>query len=290
MLSSEHGRMTVYCRGLRRKGNRFRAVLRTLALVELVVSAGSDGAMPTLREASALTSQGSWEQDLDRFALAMVLAETAAESCGEGQPVPELFSALLEGMESARRTGGTGRVSGDGSLPGAAPDIGGVGRGSVPDAGTDAPLARRKTQAEMLLAGHRNRAHPPACHAGGGQGGMLAQATGAGGFRAAVPGGSASCLYTAHGRRAGIALTRRSAAAAGRSSALLRIPGGSQTEECRLLAQACQLSVPQQAEIDATKTRSASREDPKQAVTSRTDSTGLRNHRDKQAGRFLPDS
>ncbi len=99
VLSGEHGRLSVYCRGLRRKGNRFRAVLQTLAVVEVVASQGSEGAMPTLREATALSPQDAWERDLGRFALAMALAEAAAESCGEGQPVPELFATLLEGLE-----------------------------------------------------------------------------------------------------------------------------------------------------------------------------------------------
>lgn len=102
VLSAGRGRVSLYCRGARRKGNRYRAALQTLAHVEIVASGGRDHGMMTLREASCLDPPVNWETDLDRFALAMVLADVAAESCEEGQPVPELFSLLVATLAELR--------------------------------------------------------------------------------------------------------------------------------------------------------------------------------------------
>lgn len=98
VLSAEHGRLSVFARGLRRPKSRFAAAMQPLTFAELSVSMAEHADTATLREAAVLRDHGSIVTDLERFALAMLLAEAASASCQPAQPAPEILAAVLQGL------------------------------------------------------------------------------------------------------------------------------------------------------------------------------------------------
>ncbi|MCC6546746.1 DNA repair protein RecO [Candidatus Sumerlaeota bacterium] len=98
ILCAEFGRYSVYARGLRRQRSRFAAILQPLSLVELTLSAKDGAEMATLRDAAPLTDHSALTSDMERFSLALVLAEVAAASCNAAQAAPEIFAALVQAL------------------------------------------------------------------------------------------------------------------------------------------------------------------------------------------------
>ena len=98
VLSAEYGRLSVFARGLRGPKSRFGAVLQPLSVVELSVSMQEHGETANLRDAALLSDHAALVGDLERFSLALLLAEAASVSCHASQPAPEIFAALLQGL------------------------------------------------------------------------------------------------------------------------------------------------------------------------------------------------
>lgn len=97
-VSAEHGRLSIYAKGLRRPRSRHRAVLQPLSLVEVTVSLREGADMATLHDASLMEDHAALTGDLERFSLGLLLAECASEACDPAQPAPELFAALLRAL------------------------------------------------------------------------------------------------------------------------------------------------------------------------------------------------
>lgn len=98
VLSAEHGRLSVFARGLRRPKSRFGALFQPLSLLELTVSMQDHGETANLRDAGLLADHGAIVGDFERFSLALLLAEAASVSCHAAQPAPEIFAALLQAL------------------------------------------------------------------------------------------------------------------------------------------------------------------------------------------------
>ena len=98
ILCAEYGRFSVYARGLRRPHSRFASVLQPLSLVELTLATREGAEMATLREATTLADNSALTSDLERFSVALVLAESAAAACHSAQAAPEMFAALVQAL------------------------------------------------------------------------------------------------------------------------------------------------------------------------------------------------
>lgn len=99
LLSEEHGPLSLYVRGLRGARSRWRGILQPLALIEVIANVRDATEMATLRDASLLDGGNAFEDDLERLAGAMLLAEAATSLTHPGQPSHELFSLLLAALE-----------------------------------------------------------------------------------------------------------------------------------------------------------------------------------------------
>lgn len=99
-FSAQFGRLSVYAKGLRSPRNRFRAFLEPLSLVELTINLPENATMGTLREAFPSADLSALAADLERYALATLLAEAAAASCEENAPAEDLFAALLQALQA----------------------------------------------------------------------------------------------------------------------------------------------------------------------------------------------
>ncbi|MBX3727714.1 MAG: DNA repair protein RecO [Candidatus Sumerlaeia bacterium] len=97
-FSGRFGRLAVMARGVRNPKRPLAGVLQPLARVELTVSLREGAEMATLREATLLDDRTALQGDLERLALAFLLAEIAAESCDEAQPSEEMFDVLEAGL------------------------------------------------------------------------------------------------------------------------------------------------------------------------------------------------
>lgn len=93
-ISAEHGRLSLYARGLRNPKSRFRGILQPLSLVELKADRREDAEMATLHEASAVENPGAISADFERLAIGLLLAEAAFNGCEPMQPAPEIYGAL----------------------------------------------------------------------------------------------------------------------------------------------------------------------------------------------------
>jgi recombinational DNA repair protein (RecF pathway) len=97
-LSAEHGRLSLYARGVNSPRSRLRAILQPLSTIE-VTAALPDGAdIATLRDAGLVAERPALVADLDRLALGLLLAEAAEASCAPAQPAPEVYVALANGL------------------------------------------------------------------------------------------------------------------------------------------------------------------------------------------------
>lgn len=100
VLTPGQGRLSLYARGLQNPKSRLRGILQPLSLVE-VTAVQRDGAeVATLREAALLRDHQALAQDLERLALALLLAEATALFCPPGHGAPDLFEALLESLDA----------------------------------------------------------------------------------------------------------------------------------------------------------------------------------------------
>ncbi|CAN5286337.1 hypothetical protein BH09SUM1_BH09SUM1_15760 [soil metagenome] len=97
-VSAEYGRLSVYGKGILNPKNKFRGILQPLALVELTLYLKDGADMGTLRDASLIEDHAPLTADLERFSLALLLAEAASFGCEPGQPAPGIFAALVEGL------------------------------------------------------------------------------------------------------------------------------------------------------------------------------------------------
>ena len=104
VLTPGHGRLSLMAKGMRRKNSRLAGVLQPLAGVEVVFSLREGAEMGTLREAAPCDDRHGLRGDLERLALASLLAEAAAESVEPGQPAPHAH-ALLEAALAALEPG-----------------------------------------------------------------------------------------------------------------------------------------------------------------------------------------
>ncbi len=98
VVCGELGRYSVYARGLNSPKSRFRGVLQPLSLVELTLAHREGSEMSTLRDATLLHNNAELTGDFERLSLALVLAESAANSCEVAHEAHEIFDALLEAL------------------------------------------------------------------------------------------------------------------------------------------------------------------------------------------------
>ncbi|MDK2973539.1 MAG: repair protein RecO [Candidatus Sumerlaeota bacterium] len=93
-FSGRFGRLAVMARGARDPKRRLGGVLQPLCTVELTVTLRDGADMATLRDAALVDDHATLKHDLERLALAFLLAEIAAESCDETQASEEMFAVL----------------------------------------------------------------------------------------------------------------------------------------------------------------------------------------------------
>ncbi len=97
-VSAEFGQLSVYARGLQSPKSSLRAILQPLSLVELTVFLRDGSEMGTLREATLIENNSALTSDLERFSLALMLAEATFESCEPAHEAADLFAALLHSL------------------------------------------------------------------------------------------------------------------------------------------------------------------------------------------------
>ncbi len=130
-FSGEFGRLSVMAKGLHGARGRFAGLLQPLVEAELTVSLREGAAMATLREASMLNAHEALRGDLDRLALASMMADVGVSCCEEGQEAPEMFAELRAGLaqletaeEGGLETAGAHRLIRLLALAGYEPDLG----------------------------------------------------------------------------------------------------------------------------------------------------------------------
>jgi len=97
-FSGEFGRLSLMAKGLRGSRGRFAGLVQPLVEAELTISLRDGAAMGILREVSVLDAHEALRGDLDRLALAAVMADVAVSCCEEGQAAPELFGETCAGL------------------------------------------------------------------------------------------------------------------------------------------------------------------------------------------------
>ncbi len=100
VFSAECGRLSVMAKGIRAAKSRLRGIMQPLATVDLNVYLRDDSGMGTLRDGATVRERMEIRDDLERLALASMLAEIAAESCEEAQESRDLFAVLEAGLDA----------------------------------------------------------------------------------------------------------------------------------------------------------------------------------------------
>jgi len=100
VLSAQHGRLSLYARGLRSPKNRLRGVLQPLSLVEATYVLRDGEELATLRDATEIRAAGALASDLERLSLGLMIAELAGALAEPGAPAGPLLEATLHGLES----------------------------------------------------------------------------------------------------------------------------------------------------------------------------------------------
>ncbi|OQC01175.1 MAG: DNA repair protein RecO [Candidatus Hydrogenedentes bacterium ADurb.Bin101] len=97
-LTPDRGRMACIARGARRKNSPLNTALDTFNRLELTYAYRDSRAVQNLIEVSVLDGYGILKRNLLRGACANVIVEAASRAAFEHQPVPELYAALVRGL------------------------------------------------------------------------------------------------------------------------------------------------------------------------------------------------
>ncbi len=96
VLTPDLGKISVIARGARKKSSRLSASSQLLAFSELTIY--QRGNWCYLDEGSTIELFDGVRQDIERLSLASYFAELTESVCGEGNPMPEVLSLLLNAL------------------------------------------------------------------------------------------------------------------------------------------------------------------------------------------------
>lgn len=99
-LTATHGTISLYGKGLQQAKSRFRALLQPLALVEVQFTLKDGGDLASLRDVCPILDHSALALDLERLALAYVLAEAASAFCHAHSDAHETLDALLRALHA----------------------------------------------------------------------------------------------------------------------------------------------------------------------------------------------
>lgn len=100
VLTPDFGRMALLAKGARRKGSSLGPALDTFNRVELTFTWKENRQVQNLVEAGVISSYGTIKSDIQRSAAAAFVLDVALHASWENHPAPELFDALVNGLDA----------------------------------------------------------------------------------------------------------------------------------------------------------------------------------------------
>lgn len=100
VLTPDFGRTALLAKGARRKGSPVAAALDTFNRVDMTFTWKESRQVQNLVETSVISSYGTIKSDIRRSAAAAFVLDVALHASWENHPAPELYDALVKGLDA----------------------------------------------------------------------------------------------------------------------------------------------------------------------------------------------
>lgn len=100
VLTPDFGRMALLAKGARRKGSPVGPALDTFNRVDMTFTWKENRQVQNLVETSVITAYGTIKSDIRHSAAAAFVLDVALHASWENHPAPELYDALVKGLDA----------------------------------------------------------------------------------------------------------------------------------------------------------------------------------------------